>query len=161
MLSLFADTVESAPRLGAMSNPDSAIAEPSSLMANLPLGYVMRRFTTFKQLQIDTSNILKVLQDNEENGNQYLVLLGLSKRGIERLDNQGLSGLDYRFQWEGTVGLIKVVPSHAHNATTDQVTRTIDDIYPAFWMTMSRSALSPCFTLAAASAILRSLVTSR
>ncbi|KAJ6104736.1 hypothetical protein N7523_011056 [Penicillium sp. IBT 18751x] len=110
-----------------MSNPDSAIAEPSSLIANLPLGYVMRSFTTFKQLQIDTSNILKVLQDNEENGNQYLVLLGLSKRGIERLENQGLSGLDYRFQWEGTVGLIKVVPSHAHDATTDQVTRTIDE----------------------------------
>ncbi|KAJ5123223.1 hypothetical protein N7448_009320 [Penicillium atrosanguineum] len=127
MSSLFSDTVESAPRFSAMSNPDSAIAEPSSLMANLPLGYVMRSFTTFKQLQIDTSNILKVLQDNEENGNQYLVLLGLSKRGIERLENQRLYGLDYRFQWEGTVGLIKVVPSHAHDATTDQVTRTIDE----------------------------------
>jgi hypothetical protein len=36
-------------------------------------------FTTFKQLQIDTSDILKVLQDNEENRNQYLILLGLSK----------------------------------------------------------------------------------
>ncbi|KAJ5682071.1 uncharacterized protein N7477_002011 [Penicillium maclennaniae] len=107
-------TVESAPRLGTMSYPDSAIVGPSSLMANLPHGYK------------DTSNILKALQDNKENGNQYLVLLGLSKRDIERLDDRGLSGLDYRFQLEGTVGLIKVVLSHAYDATTDLVTRTID-----------------------------------
>jgi hypothetical protein len=87
----------------------------------------MRSFTTFEKLQSDTSNILKLLQDNEENGNQYLVLLGLSKRGVERLDDRGLSGLDYRFQWEGTVGLIKVVPSHTHEAITDKVTRIIDE----------------------------------
>jgi hypothetical protein len=87
----------------------------------------MRTFITFKQLQTDTSNILKVLQDNENDGNQYLVLLGLSKRSIERLDNRGLSGLAYRFQWEGTVGLIKIVPTNGHDITTDQTTRAIDE----------------------------------
>lgn len=128
MSTLFSNTVESAtPRLSTMSNEHSAITEPSSLMTNLPHGYVMRSFTTFKQLQIDASNILKALQDNENDGNQYLLLLGLSKRSIERLDNRGLSGLVYRFQWEGTVGLIKVIPSNEHEATTDQATRTIDE----------------------------------
>jgi hypothetical protein len=79
-------------------------------------------------LQVEAEKVLESLKENG-NGNQWITVLNLSAQMIHKLDeehNSSLGGIEYRFQWEGTTGLIKVVPSQAHNATTDKVTRRID-----------------------------------
>ncbi|KAJ5930624.1 hypothetical protein N7466_006117 [Penicillium verhagenii] len=57
----------------------------------------MRRLTTFKQLEADIRNVLAVLHSNEEDGNQYLLLLGLSPEKIQNIDKHHLFGADCRF----------------------------------------------------------------
>lgn len=53
--------------------------------------------------------------------NQWLVVLYLSASMIREMDNK-----EYGCQWEGSAGLIKVVPSYVHDMTTDSVTRLMD-----------------------------------
>jgi hypothetical protein len=97
-------------------------------MDGLPAGYTTRVFSQLKRLQADVEGIFQLLQKSQA-GNQWLVVLGLSPSTIRKLDedHNSLGGLEYRFQWEGSTGLIKVVPSHKHDMTTDQTTRSIDD----------------------------------
>jgi hypothetical protein len=105
-----------------------AVPAPPSLTQGLPAGYAVRIFSQLKRLQADAERILQSLQENQD-GNQWLVVLGLSTSTIRELDDDhsSLGGVEYRFQWDGSAGLIKVVPSHTHDMTTDQVTRSIDD----------------------------------
>jgi len=111
-----------------MSQSDAVVPACPSLMQGLPTGYAMRVFSQLERLQADAEKILQSLQENQD-GNQWLVVLGLSPSTIRKLDDDhsSLGGVEYRFQWEGSAGLIKVVPSRAHDITTDQVTRSIDD----------------------------------
>lgn len=128
MTSLFTDIAESAIGLRRMSQSDGVVPACLSLMQGLPAGYAVRVFSQLKRLQADAERILQSLQENQD-GNQWLVVLGLSTSTIRKLDDDhsSLGGVEYRFQWEGSAGLIKVVPSHTHDMTTDQVTRSIDD----------------------------------
>ncbi|KAJ5542786.1 hypothetical protein N7461_008789 [Penicillium sp. DV-2018c] len=98
------------------------------LMGGLPPEHVVRTFSGLKNLQIEANKVLESLKETG-NGNQWIVVLGLSARAIQEFDEEhgsSLGGIQYRFQWEGITGLIKVVPSKAHDATTDKVTRVID-----------------------------------
>lgn len=128
MTSLLTDTDGSATGLRKMSQSGAVASPCPSLMDGLPAGYTMRVFSQLKRLQADAEAIFQSLQASQ-NGNQWLVILGLSPSTIRKLDNDHscLGGLEYRFQWEGSTGLIKVVPSHRHDMTTDQTTRSIDD----------------------------------
>ncbi|KAJ5923924.1 hypothetical protein N7466_008111 [Penicillium verhagenii] len=104
-----------------MSSPSNNSCENPypSLLAALPNGYAIRRFTGFRQLYLDASNVRKLLEESSEtDGNQFLVLLGLSERTIDKIANNGLTGINYRFAWEGSVGLIKVVPGSGHEQVT-------------------------------------------
>lgn len=98
-----------------------------ALIKGLPTGYIVRAFTHFEQLEADAERILQGLQETQY-GNQWIVVIGLSESAIEVLDGEerSLLGTDFRFQWEGSIGLIKVVPS-PHNMITDPVTRAVDD----------------------------------
>lgn len=112
-----------------MSQTGAVIPAGLSLMQGLPARYVIRVFSRLKLLQADAENILQLLEENQD-GNQWLVVLGLSASTIRKLDGEDhsvLGGVEYRFQWDGSTGLIKVVPSHTHAIITDQVTRSIDD----------------------------------
>ncbi|KAF9251729.1 hypothetical protein DTO013E5_3844 [Penicillium roqueforti] len=128
MTSLFTDVAESAIGLRRMSQSGAVVPARPSLLQGLPAGYAVRVFSQLERLQADAGRILQLLQENKD-GNQWLVVLGLSTSTIRKLDDDhsSLGGVEYRFQWEGSTGVIKVVPSHTHDMTTDQVTRSIDD----------------------------------
>jgi hypothetical protein len=89
--------------------------------------------------------VLGNLNQNNDAGNQYIVVLGLPKSIRTHLneDKNALDGIGF-FMFEDAVGLIKIVPSyahaHAHDATTSKVPDTMtirmvgmgvpeDDIY--------------------------------
>ncbi|CAG8892280.1 unnamed protein product [Penicillium egyptiacum] len=91
-------------------------------MSGLPEGRIVRTFSRMGTLQVEARNILKWFEDHDD-GNQWIVVLGLPPNIIERLDNDphtSLGGVTYRFQWEQTTGLIKVVSSHIHEGVTRQ-----------------------------------------
>ncbi|CAI7570042.1 unnamed protein product [Penicillium manginii] len=114
----------------------------ASLMSALPPEHVVRTFSGLKNLQIEAEKLLESLKENG-NGNQWIVVLNLSTRTIQKLDEEhdsSIGGIQYRFQWEGTTGLIKVVPSKAHNETTDKVTRVIDRKLDAMGLDWSDAA---------------------
>ncbi|KAJ5946896.1 hypothetical protein N7454_003735 [Penicillium verhagenii] len=111
-----------------MSSPSKNISETpdSFLMAALPNGYAIRRFTDFRQLYLDAFTVRKLLEESPEtDGSQYLVLLGLSKQIIDQLANRELTSINYRFAWEGTVGLMKVIPGSAHEQVTCYLTNLV------------------------------------
>lgn len=95
-------------------------------MADLPQGYQLRSFrscSTPNQLQNAVRAIYEQLEHDNGEGNQWLVIRGLSQAAIERLSNRTgcLAGIPFRFMWVGTTGLIKVVQSAAHGLTTSEV----------------------------------------
>lgn len=87
-----------------MEDPNPA----SSLMPGLPEGRIVRTFSRMKWFE------------DHDDGNQWIVVLGLRPNIIEKLDNHSLGGVNYRFQWEQTNGLIKVVPSGPYEGATYQ-----------------------------------------
>ncbi|OQD78229.1 hypothetical protein PENDEC_c001G03381 [Penicillium decumbens] len=103
-------------------------SEPTpSLTSALPPDHIVRTFSRLKNLQVEAKKILDSLNENGD-GNQWIVVLNLSPGTIQKLDEEhdtSLGGISYRFQWEGTTGLIKVVPGEAHDAITDNFTRII------------------------------------
>jgi hypothetical protein len=71
-----------------------------------------------KQLKQAARSVLETLQANDCDGNQWIGVLGLTKEAIDRLDNdkECLGGVNFRFEWEGATGLIKVIPSATHES---------------------------------------------
>lgn len=99
---------------------------PSSLMPGLPEGRIVRTISRMKAPQVEAEDIMKLFEGHD--GNQWIVVLGLRPNIIERLDNNphtSLEGVAYRFQWEQTTGLIKVVPSPVHEGVTRQFAKFV------------------------------------
>jgi hypothetical protein len=82
---------------------------------------ITRTYSNFKQLEQAAHSVLKTLEANDCDGNQWILVLGLTKEAIERLDNdkECLGGVDFRFEWEGATGLIKVIPGATHESLID------------------------------------------
>lgn len=99
-----------------------------SLLSNLPEGCVTRTWKNFYILQQAASEVYNALQENEHAGNQYIVVISLSRHAIQRLseDKNALGGITFRFAFEGAVGLVKIIPSAAHDRSTDDLTRMMD-----------------------------------
>ncbi|OQD61956.1 hypothetical protein PENPOL_c014G08074 [Penicillium polonicum] len=94
----------------------------SGLMAGLPENHIVHSFSRLELLKLEAEKILKWFEENDD-GNQWIVVLGLRKPTIEKLTNDhhaSLGGITYRFQWEGSMGLIKVVPSDLYESLTDR-----------------------------------------
>ncbi|KAJ5239170.1 hypothetical protein N7468_003789 [Penicillium chermesinum] len=93
----------------------------------LPDGYIVRSFSRLSRLRVDAETILQLLQENQ-GGNQWLVVLGLPKSTIRKQDEgHGILGnVNYRFQWEGTTGLIQIALSPSHELVTGQLHTAID-----------------------------------
>ncbi|KAJ5276583.1 hypothetical protein N7524_002736 [Penicillium chrysogenum] len=97
------------------------LGRPSGLVLMLPSCVVTRIFSRLKHVQLEAEKIAKTLgKDEEENGNQSLVLLKISPRISERLfeDYDCLKGVNYRFECEGGIGILRVVPGYRHKYTT-------------------------------------------
>ncbi|RHZ67515.1 uncharacterized protein CDV56_108288 [Aspergillus thermomutatus] len=107
----------------------------------LPAGYETRTFTQMKKLKQDALHVLNTLIQNGDQGNQFLVVRGLTKPAIERLDNDKSSlEVTYRFQWDGSVGIIKIQPSAAPEFTTMNVVTVITDQLSAMGTPMTDGA---------------------
>lgn len=107
------------------------------LMDQLPPGYVTRNFTNMRRLRLAATEILQSLQNNESQ-NQWLVVLGLSSRTIEQLaSDNSLLDVAYRFQWEGQCGLIKVIPSGAHDVITGRVVIAINEVLSSMGVSLA------------------------
>jgi hypothetical protein len=61
---------------------------------------ITRTYTSFKLLQEAADSVLETLEANECDGNQWILVLELTKEAIERLDNgRGCLGVNFRFEW--------------------------------------------------------------
>ncbi|EAW16256.1 uncharacterized protein NFIA_056050 [Aspergillus fischeri NRRL 181] len=82
---------------------------------------ITRTYSNFKQLEQAAHSVLKTLEANDCDGNQWILVLGLTKEAIKRLDNdkECLGGVNFRPEWEGTTGLIKVIPGATHESLID------------------------------------------
>lgn len=102
--------------------------EPHGLMAGLPNDYALVHFHRFQQVKTVAKQIHDGLAKND--GNQFIVVLGLTKTACQRLSSSKdcLEGITFRFMWENQTGLIKVVPTAAHEVTTDAIRGEIEFI---------------------------------
>jgi hypothetical protein len=109
-----------------MSN--SVVAADLSLPSALPDTHIVRVFSSMKLLRAAANEVLVSL-DKQENTNQWLLLHGLSKTTIKRLDEDRdcLDGINYRFQWQDTSGLIKVIPTTKHESVITRLMFSVND----------------------------------
>lgn len=104
----------------------SPVPRMSDIMTALPSGVVTSIFSRLEYVKLEAEKILETLEkDEEENGNQFLVLLKISPYISERLfeDHDCLKGVNYRFEFEGEgsedgIGIIRVIPGYRHEYTT-------------------------------------------
>jgi hypothetical protein len=91
-----------------------------------PEGYIVQPFTEFDSLEISMQRVLLQLQDTGD-GNQWIILVGLPSSAIERMIDKFdcLGGFHYCFQWEESIGLLKMVPESCH-AAANHIVRAID-----------------------------------
>jgi hypothetical protein len=77
------------------------------LLTALPQEYILKTSSCFKDLQVATKAIFDSLNANGEEGNQFIVVISLTKSALERLDNDKscLGGISYRFMWMKPLGL--------------------------------------------------------
>lgn len=63
-----------------------------------------------------------------EDGNQYVIVLNISKYAVFKLldEYETLGPVEYRFMHVGTVGVIKVIPSGAHDVTVGKFASEIE-----------------------------------
>lgn len=79
---------------------EKATTDTGSLMSGLPPSHIVRHYTDLRDLEAEARNILQSLQANRD-GNQYIVLLKVSARVRDKLDNDHktcLGAIQYRFQ---------------------------------------------------------------
>ncbi|ODM21182.1 hypothetical protein SI65_04235 [Aspergillus cristatus] len=82
-----------------------------SLLSGLPENCPTHTWKSFKQLETAASEVYNKLQENEDNGNQYLVVRGLTNYAIEHFldDKTILGGIGFRLWYERSVGLMKII----------------------------------------------------
>lgn len=114
----------------ADSNSHTAmqLAAPKDLLSGQPEDHLTQTWQNFPALQSAVNEVYKKLQENEHSGNQFVVVLGLSKYAILKLleDKSTFGDIGFRFTFEHAVGVIKVIPSAAHDLGTDTFTRMLD-----------------------------------
>lgn len=93
------------------------------ILADLPADTPVRCFTNFQHLTVAATEIISNLRENNYDGNQYLVILNISKYAADKLleDPDALGGIPFRFALDGKAGRIKVIPTSAHDSTTDNL----------------------------------------
>ncbi|KAJ5246266.1 hypothetical protein N7468_001249 [Penicillium chermesinum] len=108
-----------------MSNSNISGAFTSSL----PDNHIVQVFSSMECLRAAANDVFSSL-DKQESTNQWLLVFGLSSTTIKRLeDHDCLEGINYRFQWEGTSGLIKVIPTVHHESVTSRLMFSLNDAF--------------------------------
>lgn len=95
-------------------------------LAGLPDSCEVLMFTNFNALRKAVSFVVDKLNHNDDDGNQFIVIHRLTKHARQRLDEEkDILGSTFRLMWEGETGIIKLMPSAAHDYATDDLSRTI------------------------------------
>ncbi|KAF7173838.1 hypothetical protein CNMCM5623_006051 [Aspergillus felis] len=96
------------------------------LTANLPEDHILVQFTALETLQQTAEQVHDSLNQTGD-GNQFILVLGLTKKARIELDSEErpLNGIPYRFMFENTAGIIKIL-TYGHDALTINITRQID-----------------------------------
>ena len=94
-----------------------------NILTDLPADTPVRCFADFRQLTVAATEVISKLKENDYGGNHYLVVLSISKYAADKLleDPGTLGGIPFRFALDGNAGRIKVVPTPAHDCTTDNL----------------------------------------
>ncbi|KAJ5327668.1 hypothetical protein N7452_008058 [Penicillium brevicompactum] len=105
----------------------STSASVYALHHTLPMGYVVSPFISPARFQNTVDMVFQDLQESMD-GNQWIIVVGLSPALIRRLADaeHPLENLNYRFQWDGVIGLVKVIASYFHILATTQLVGAID-----------------------------------
>jgi hypothetical protein len=99
------------------------ITIPPSLIRGLPHDYIATSFSKLEYLCELAELISESLKENR-GGNQWLLVSGLPAPMTRKLDGEARDtlGPSYRFQWEGSTGLIKVIPpSFGHGVIINEL----------------------------------------
>lgn len=103
---------------------------PRHLFSDLPADCVPRTWRNFRDLGRAVNEVYQKLQENDHSGNQSVVL-GLSNRNhaIQKLASDGgvFGGIRFWFMFEDSAGVIKVIPSAAHDVTTESLAGMITE----------------------------------
>lgn len=112
---------------------DSPVSTTSTIATTMPRDCVsidtrvVHSFRSIKQLRTAMYAVLASLE-NKESTDQWVLVIGLSQNAITRLDeDHSCLGINYRFQWNGTKGLIKVIPTAEHETVTTRMVLSVND----------------------------------
>ncbi|KAE8152939.1 hypothetical protein BDV25DRAFT_150195 [Aspergillus avenaceus] len=104
------------------------MAHSCRIMEALPPGYVLIVHHGVKHVQKAAKDLYDHIREDPD-GNQYMVVLGMTPNTRYKLDNDKniLDGVPFRFQWEEDTGLIKVIPGWEHDQVTDRIRGEIQE----------------------------------
>ncbi|KAE8423842.1 hypothetical protein BDV36DRAFT_289939 [Aspergillus pseudocaelatus] len=130
MATLFTDiqsTSRSASPMPPTSRNESFLTGEYRLTAGIESLCITRTFTRISNLARDATIIFDSLNANDFSGNQWILILGLTQKAIDRLDSEKdcLNGVSFRLEWDGTRGLIKVMPGAGHEMPTNDFTLVV------------------------------------
>ncbi|GMG03514.1 unnamed protein product [Aspergillus oryzae] len=113
-------------------------------LSGLPRNCRTETFSNFKRLSTVINSVYDELVEHHGEGNQWIVVLGLSRNAIRRLgDERSRDGKSFRFEHDGSTGIIKV-PGPGHEITTDRVKTKISflmlrmGIEDQYWVVATR-----------------------
>ncbi|KAF4212562.1 hypothetical protein CNMCM8980_000769 [Aspergillus fumigatiaffinis] len=97
--------------------------ESSNITSGLPEDSVTHPFTSLTRLNMEAQWVLQTLDQNDDAGNQYILVLNLPRAIRARLDENKnvLQGINFRLMFDGTTALIKIVPSEPHETATSRL----------------------------------------
>ncbi|KAJ9195743.1 hypothetical protein DTO164E3_6578 [Paecilomyces variotii] len=97
-------------------------------LSGLPANHATIQFSTFKRVKDALESIYKSLQDNDLEGNQYLVVLGLSDHALNKLKHEDhpLGMKNCRLELDANMAIIKVKPGYSHEVPLGVFTRLTD-----------------------------------
>ncbi|KAE8168309.1 hypothetical protein BDV40DRAFT_294853 [Aspergillus tamarii] len=103
---------------------ESFLTGEYGLTAGIESLCITRTFTRISNLARDATMIFDSLNANDFSGNQWILVLGLSQKTIDKLDreNDCMNGVCFRLEWDGTTGLIKVMPGAGHEMPINDFT---------------------------------------
>ncbi|RWQ92881.1 hypothetical protein C8Q69DRAFT_500729 [Paecilomyces variotii] len=98
-------------------------------LPGLPANHATIQFSTFKRVKDALESIHKSLQDNDLEGNQYLVVLGLSDHALNKLKHEDhpLGMKNCRLELDANMAIIKVKPGYSHEVPLGVFTRLTDN----------------------------------
>jgi hypothetical protein len=97
--------------------------ESSDITSGLPDDYVTHGFTSLSRLNVEAQRVLEGLNQSDDAGNQYILVLNMPRAIRSQLDENKnvLQGINFRLMFDGTTALIKIVPSEPHETATSRL----------------------------------------